>query len=131
MTEITIQRTGNRPLVFTGELLAVEPEEWPKGNRWHQLATYRTQGGKYVATCTLFTSWQGENTHYSAEICDSIDSCIDWFRNYPIDTGLAGYPDGEHYKAKQDRLIRQLKLNFDASLADLLQAVPEAAERID
>lgn len=136
MTKITINRTGNAPLAFDGELLA-EATSHPGDatnnhlrNRWHDLAVYRTAGGRYVAVVTYRTRWQGEIEHTAAADLDTPADVATWFRAYSPTDHVTGYPLGAAYDAKRQRLHQELTLGYDDALTRLLAADPAFAERV-
>lgn len=70
MDKHTIKRDGLPPLAFTGEIIATADNkigtDGNHANRWTRVRIYRTKAGKFVASVTRFTQWQGESDHYEA-----------------------------------------------------------------
>lgn len=133
---ITINRTGNAPLAFAGRLIAEVSSQAPDGannhlrNRWHDLAVYRTAAGRYVASVTYRTRWQGEIEHTSAADLDTPGDVATWLRAYCPTDHVTGYPLGAAYDAKRRRLHQELTLGYDDALTRLLAADPAFAERV-
>ncbi|MEN2983389.1 MAG: hypothetical protein ABDH20_13175 [Thermus sp.] len=86
MERIELQRTGKRPLAFTGKLLF---EDSTSPNRassrysgatghWSELRVYETDKGKYVVYLIRYTAWQGERDTYEAEVLDTPEAVISW-----------------------------------------------------
>lgn len=84
MTDIiktyTIERTGRRPLRFTGELIASSDTSCHDDTRWTVAKVYRrpyrdwpdqseTRG--YVLAVSHMTRWEGESDRHDAILCDT------------------------------------------------------------
>jgi len=83
MDQITLTRTGNRPLRFVGEQIENESTKWINGkqqNRWSEIGLYRTKNNLYVLAINYYTCWQGEQDHYRADIFDSIEDVAAYLR---------------------------------------------------
>lgn len=88
MPEITLPRTGRRPVTFTGELLA---EVETQGNNsayanysgssghGYRVRIYRTLAGRYVVAVTHVSSWSGDDpvTH-DVEQFESLATLAAW-----------------------------------------------------
>lgn len=79
MERITLERTGQRPLVFTGELIKTESTRRHNSSRWTDMSIYRTAGGKYVASMYHATCWQGEHDTCTAQVFATIEDMCRWF----------------------------------------------------
>lgn len=81
MTEqITVERSGRRPLRFTGELIASSDTSCHDDTRWTVARVYRrpypdpafsheTRG--YVLAISHLTRWDGETDRHEAMLCDT------------------------------------------------------------
>ena len=130
---VTLQRTGNSPLTFTGELLASANGERQAGkeqNRWHEVAVYRTGGGRYVVSVHYRTRWQGELDHGQAEVAETAAEAAAVLRDYDPCGRVQGYPAGDHYAEKQSRLMADLRARYDTLVSEVLSG-EEFAERVE
>ena len=69
-----INRTGERPLRFKGELIGEGGGKWHNGReqtRWTEIEIYRTTGGNLVGVNAYVTLWQGESGTTDARVCKS------------------------------------------------------------
>lgn len=63
-SQITLPRWNDRPLSFTGRVLAghtTQRDSGPCETRWWRLELYETAGGHWVAALAYRTRWQGED----------------------------------------------------------------------
>lgn len=61
---ITLPRFNDRPLRFTGRVLAghsTQRDSGPAETRWWLLSLYETQAGQFVLALAYRTRWQGED----------------------------------------------------------------------
>lgn len=82
MQQHTIERDGERPLRFTGELVAADDSHehsGPASNRWIELRLYRTKAGKFVAQRVGRTCWQGERDRHEAQVCTDQAAAVEFF----------------------------------------------------
>ena len=87
MNTITIERDNNADIRFTGELLGevcsspdrARSDFSGSTGRWTVLRLYRTRGGRYVCAQEGHTQWIGEDTRYSAAVCDDVKGVVDFF----------------------------------------------------
>lgn len=70
MTEITIDRDGDLPIRFSGELIAEVDSNQQGKLRWTQLSAYRTSTGKYVLHEEGLTEVAGEGDRSSAIVSE-------------------------------------------------------------
>jgi hypothetical protein len=84
MQKHTIKRDGDRPIVFTGELIGKGDNQvgsdGNRANRWTEVAIYRTKGRRYVAELTRHTCWQGESDRRSAGSFATAGELIEWLK---------------------------------------------------
>ena len=129
----TLRRSGQPPLTFRGALIAESDGERQYGreqDRWHELAIYRTAGGKYVAVIRYRTRWQGEADHDEAEPLADAAAVAAYFRAWVPTKFVRGFPVGEHYEGKQERLLADIANRYYEQVADLLSG-DEFAEVIE
>jgi hypothetical protein len=132
-TEFTLPRSGKAPLRFRGLLLAESDGEWQAGRdhtRWHDIAVYRTGGGKYVVTISLRSRYENEIGYDYADIVAEPAQVEAVFRGYDPCARVRGYPDGAHYAERNARLMANIRARYDAQVAEILEASPEFAEEI-
>lgn len=119
-----VSRDNDSPLRFRGITLAKGDSKWPgkRGDpeRWHEATIYLTSGGAYVVSAALRTVWRGEMDACYAWVCDSPNSVIRTLRECdPIPSGI-GYPPGDHYSQKQQRLVDDLRGRWGRLIGQLL-----------
>jgi len=134
MKEYTLTRTGDRPLSFTGELLAVADGRIHSGqeqNRWHEIRVYKTAGGKYVLEIEYCTCWQGENSHHRGSVHSNTDALLANLRDYNPIGRLIGFPPHPTYAEKQARLEESLRQRWETLVTEIFDEIPDAAERIE
>jgi hypothetical protein len=106
----TIQRDGQPPLKFRGELVAEEESrerQGPRQNRWHEIALYRTVKGKWVAAVVFRTCWQGEEDSRMAYVCESDAALCDSLQHeYDATRGWIGHPIGSHDAERKNAILR-------------------------
>lgn len=133
----TLQRTGARPLQFRGDVLAAADSRAlardPRDvNRWHELAVYRTEGGRFVLAIE-FHSRYGEGPIFTAETFDSLIGVAERLAGWnPVPAGV-GFPAGDHYRDKQAKLEARLDFEFRAAATSLWAGIhgADAVELID
>ena len=132
-----LTRTGDAPLIFSGELLAAAGDRIHGGqeqNRWHELLLYRTTGGTYVVGIGYKSTWQGESERFEVHVIPAKhpDEIANILRAYPVAAAVRGYPVGGAYAEKQERLLCDLQSTYETLVSDLLAgAGEEFAERVD
>lgn len=142
MAQIKLSRTGEAPLAFEGELLAEASGRQVHGkerNRWHEVAAYRTAGGKYVLGITYRSCWEGERDHHGAVVEDGIEGVAEHLRSTVPTLHIEGYrtilarvPDDREspYRARQAALEAQLTEDWSHLVAEVLEALG-VEERIE
>lgn len=112
-----IEVTGELPLEFEGEEIYDNSSHYTnsqENNRWHQITIYKAQdkeGKYYVLNLKFKTLWQGEPEISEAWELNTIEEVAEELNSYDPIIHLRGYPDGEHFEAKQEKL--KAKLTFD------------------
>jgi len=83
MEKLIIKRDGLPPIAFTGEEIAKASNEFSGGNqanRWTSVKIYRTKGGKFIASISRLTIWQGESDRHSAASYATAAEVIEWLK---------------------------------------------------
>lgn len=125
MKSYTLDRTGDRPLQFTGELLAGADTRQHQGagqNRWWELALYREESGKYVLAIGYRTQWQGEHNGDVAYVADNAAGIVGDARKHLYLDGCSGFPSG--HAERQARLESDLRHCWEEGLTEILSALP-------
>lgn len=126
MQTINLNRTGDRPLQFTGELLAETDTRQHQGagqNRWWELTLYREESlHKYVLAIGYRTQWQGEHNSDTVYVASTAAVIADDARAHPYLDGCSGFPSG--MEEKQARLENDLRRCWEAGLTEILSALP-------
>lgn len=133
MEEFKLTRTGLPPLAFTGELLAESDSKQHQGplqNRWHELAVYRTAGGKYVGAVRFRTIWQGEHDRHTAAIADTPAELVRLLSDYDPTSEWEGYPERPEYAERQARTQSAVADGYKRSLSEVFADIDDVAERI-
>lgn len=83
----TVDRTGQRPIKFTGELLAevessqnnASPSYSGSPGSWEELKIYKTVKGAYVCQRNDNTAWQGGRDVIEVVVTKDLDEVIEFF----------------------------------------------------
>lgn len=144
----TLSRTGESPLQFRGQLIA-ESDSRPPGRpptdatRWHELALYELEPDpgteetraagvewprEYIVAVGWRTRWQGESDADDVLLAEDgmplsgTSEVVQALRDYDPLQHLTGYPPGEHYCDKQQRLEQALTREWRRAVTELLEA---------
>jgi hypothetical protein len=82
MTEIKLNRTGKRPLVFSGRSLASSTSKDRNSTRWVKAAVFANTKGSLIVGIGRLTCWQGESDHYSADTFSTTEQALVWLRKF-------------------------------------------------
>ncbi len=108
MEEYTLERTGDRPIKFNGELIAYASTNYGQGpcqRRWWQLALYQTDSGKFAMHINYHTDWHGEFDKSEVFVEDTIESVVEQLKcTIPVPS-MTGFPVGSQYAEKQARVL--------------------------
>ena len=144
MAEYTIGRTGDRPLAFKGTLIA-EAKGNPDPQRWYELRTYSTDGGKYVVEIAYQSSFvhksagkTPEPDHREAAILESpeqVAQVLTDYRKRATDC-VMGFPTNNPVFAdRQRKLLQSIVGEYDRLtqmlLTDAAVSDPRFVERIE
>jgi DNA topoisomerase IB len=138
MTLFTLPRSGQQPLVFTGEGLAESLGDLCEGqeqSRWHNIKVYRTTGGKYVLAIQYRTRWtkskHEENNEVArdvAEVLPNSGALTSRLLGYDACAAVVGFPPLPSFQHKQERLLASVRDRFAAQVSDVLSCSEEFAE---
>lgn len=129
--DYSLPRTGQALLTFTGYLLAEAGEGRLNGRdltRWHTLALYQTAAGEYVAHISYTTRYQGEAGWDGARTFATATEVAAWLAQHDPTEYVRGFPDGDAYAKKQERLLREIRTQYQGAVSELLAQVPAASE---
>lgn len=122
METITIKRTGDAPLVFSGEVIAEQSGQWGNGrelNRWFDLRIYSTSGREFVAEASYQTRWRGETDRTDAFV-GKAKAVAAWLTEYDPQNCVEGFPSGESYRKRQEQLLRTICDHYESRVGELL-----------
>lgn len=135
MRRFRLPRTGDTHVVFRGALVGSETTRAPGdehlGTRWHELALYRGEHGRYVLS-SRFVSTAREDAHLSRDdVVHAGD--LGAFRDYvfefdPVPQGV-GPLGGRGDKGKHLREV--LTAAFDNAVSRLYALLPEADAELE
>lgn len=129
MDTVKLTRSGDAPLVFAGELLEQNDGSRQLGRehtRWHALAIYRTESGRYIARIAYCTKWEGEVGHEIATVVGSGSDVAAVFRDYDPTSKVLGYPVRQHsdapdpYADRRERLHADIRARYEDQVSQLL-----------
>jgi hypothetical protein len=126
-------RTGQPPLKFEGMQLATASSKKDgsrhEAKQWYEASVYRTKGGGFVATAVYRTVWAHEREYRWATAHASAAEAITWLQGLDVLSVVAGYPEGEQFARKQERLMDALLDQWEWLVGELLaQCGDEFAE---
>lgn len=127
---VTLQRTGQQPLQFSGHVVAEvadKPADWVKVNdtrRWHELRLYQTAKGKYVLLIGFRTQMETEIQRDTVVICDDLAAVQKELTNEkegynPLEF-VEGFPDRPQFADRQQRLVKRVIDDWDRRVGELL-----------
>lgn len=74
MTAFTVERTGDVPLAFEGDLLADRSSRVSGNTRWTEVRIYRTESGKFVTEMVGRSIRKGEVDRRTVVVHDDTDT---------------------------------------------------------
>lgn len=119
METYQIEITNELPLEIEAELIYEEDNEYINNreqNRYHSLAIYKSvddKGEYYVVNILYNTLWQGERSIseiWESETKEGIKTILDGYN--PV-LHVVGFPDGERYEQKQEKLLQSLTFDWN------------------
>lgn len=133
MTDYRLRRSGQAPLRFAGELL-YERDSRRAGaggqerNRWHAVRIYRTDAMAYVVQVAYRSTWQGEQDHDEVTVLDSAAELGRVLESYDPCAYLLGFPPGEQYEERRQRIEAILRADWGAIVGEILDRDEFAVE---
>lgn len=131
--KIQLQRTGQAPLEFEGQLLSELTTRIMGGglaeSRWHEVDLYRTDYGAYIAHVVYGTQWIPAETPTSEVIeCAEASALIDELRAVNPSEGFVGRPErGEAERAtnapKNSMVTSSLRKRWEALISEAAEAL--------
>lgn len=137
MNEYTLNRTGQRPVKFTGELITesqgkpAEPQRARDKARNYDIRIYKTARGTYLAAITYNTDWDDEEHREDVLQCNTPAEVADCLEKYDPTQNVVGFPPGQQFAAKQQRLLAALRAQFQRQVMEVLSAIPGSEQIID
>ncbi|MBR9800565.1 hypothetical protein GYB59_02165 [bacterium] len=127
MEEITLQRTGQPPVRFSGKLVAEAAEPLPPfekakfdTRRWHELRLYRHQDGRLVLSIAFRSGLETETPNNAVLVCDSEAAVVAALEEYDPTEFLEGFPDTPKFEDRQRRLENRVVGDYEQRVAQLL-----------
>jgi hypothetical protein len=106
-----------------------------QATRWYCLAIYQTKGGKWVGCVTYKVAGpvqeHGERDDQRAEICESPAALAKWFKSYDPLIPVHGWPPGDRFRERQERLLKHMKALYERQVSALFEQLPEMVETVD
>lgn len=137
--EVQLLRSGQRPLAFDGELVAVAKSNGEFEKRYRRrfgLALHRTTSGTQILSLAMESDWPSESPGTFAAVvlpaegtAAAIETQLDaWER---VEEYIPGYPEGsDNHRKHQAKLMRDLNNHLRGLGAELL-AGAGIAERVE
>jgi hypothetical protein len=123
---ITLARSGDRPLEFSGEEIAAtdsRQQQGPCQTRWYELALYRTDGGKHVVAINYRTQWQGELARDEAHVCESLAEAVEVLRSTIPELPMHAFPPGARFDEKRAHTEGAVRACYESAISVLLENV--------
>jgi len=137
MADITLDRTGDRPLAFSGKEVAdaTSKLDTDPGNRhWHDITVYKLAGKTtgFIVAVAYHTDWETETDHHCAEVCADVKAVAEFLRAYDPLAWFIGPPKGgpgSPQEQRRERLTRDLRLRYEDAVSEALDNLePERVE---
>ena len=135
MPEIfTLARDGQRPLRFTGTLLAKRDgcrQDGRDQSRYYTLSLYHTADDAVLAHIEYATRWQGEAHHSVVYQCADAEEAIAKLERFdPLEWVVGFKPQinhspasTQHYTPRQEALERSIHERYNAQFAEIALAL--------
>lgn len=82
LTKYVIRRDGLPPISFQGQEIGSATNGGSESRgRWLEVDIYKTKGGRYIASWTHRTCWQGEHDTRKAKSHLTAADLIEWLKN--------------------------------------------------
>lgn len=131
-TDVRLNRTGGTPLQFYGKPIAAvcgDPEE----KRWHDIRLWETRSNKYVLCISYHSTWPGEMLRLCnyVEVMRDLNDLPNALREYNPIQYVRGYPQGDKFTDKQQRLLQSVTDQYLKRVTEILSALPQIVEQVD
>jgi hypothetical protein len=113
---IILQVTGEVPFEFEGQIVfegSTEIHKSAERNRFHEVGVYKTKTD-WVLHIDYKTRWAGEHDFSEVWRRNSLAQIIRDICEYNPLGYVAGYPAGQHFAEKQQRLEIQIQRDWEA-----------------
>jgi hypothetical protein len=136
MSTYTLPRSGQRPLRFTGTLLAdgdTQSDSGPCNTRWWAVEVYQIEySARYVLALQWRTNWQGEQAHDAAIQCESLDAVGTALEQVNPLEHLIGFPhSGDGKYAERQRHVEKVLVQAWAALVSEILGTLDIAEEAE
>lgn len=122
-------RSGQGPLTVKGWPVAevLDGRDKPASvKRRHDVRLWKLADGKgYAAAVQFHTSWHGEAGHAEAFAGNAAEVAA-WLAALDPASWVSGFPPGEQFRARQEDLLRKLRLRLAEQVGLVLAADPAA-----
>jgi hypothetical protein len=127
---LVLERTGDLPIRLKGRLIA-EGTTNPSGedSRSYTVRSYRTATGNYVGQVAYQTTWNTEVNGSTVYVAETLTALADMLLNHNCLKYFVGYPEGNQFDNKQDRLEWMLRSKYTALVSRLLVDLDIAVEQ--
>jgi hypothetical protein len=132
MDEITLKRTGDRPLSFVGSLIGHASTWRERGvgsSRYWILSLFITRNNEYVFLCSYRTNWGNEHSFESVEVASDIGGLIKSLKSFDFLRNVNGFP--KCFEEKQRNLLVELRRCWESGISELFDSVPVEPEYIE
>jgi len=136
MKEVRLSRTGEPALEFVGAVVFSGTSGTATSNRWHEVTVYETVTGESVVEVSWVTTWKEELGHDAAFVCNRPGEVVRDLRQYDPVAYLVGFPPGDTFAQKQERLKADIRARWQTLVTEVLntlgirETVGEYVERV-
>ena len=94
----TLDRTGQPPVRFTGDLMfeksSHDPVTGPLHERWHEVRVYRTKAGNWIVSIQFRTTFASERETSTVAICTDKAGMVLPLTSFDPVASIIGHPVG-------------------------------------
>ena len=130
--EFTLPRSGRSPFTFQGDIIAQESTRSPRGrqrSRWHEVTLHRSLSGKYILAIGYRSEWNTELDRDEVHVMASPLEVESVLSTYDPVAYVVGYPLTPEYEDRQERLLKDIRMRWDALVSQCLD-FPEFAQKV-
>ncbi|WP_437187830.1 hypothetical protein SH668x_001241 [Planctomicrobium sp. SH668] len=129
MPDFILEVSNGAPVRFSGELLAASAPQDTSGAhaRWHELNLYKSNSGKFVLEVKFRSNSKDssgtriEPDQNDVYVCEDREDIMQALDEIDPNEYVIGFPIGvQNWEAKQNRLTRGVKLEFERLSGELL-----------